>query len=272
MRSHEQKQELEQKDQDGKKKKKEDTKNISSRRDHRQHLLPLRFRRSPILLPLLLLHRPRHPVHHKPAGERAVHPLERDDLPQNPVPDPRPRLDDGPGVEDADPVAVAPRVDRRPRPVRDRDVGHLARGREHAAVLLDGDEVGVGPLVVEELQALALRAGERRRQGSACLSRGVIRPALAGGLPLAPRRDHQRPPGGQRPRHLLDVPLFICHVLPRLARPHEVEGPLLELEREGVHDAECDVLEALGVGELGGARDLKRERERVGCGRERGRQ
>merc|ERR1712078_117653 len=146
-------------------------------------------------------------VLHEARLERAVHALQGDDLPRRLVPDAGPRLDDRPGVLDPHPDGVPPGGQRGVGPVVPADP--LQPGAGHQPLeLLDGDEVGVRPLLAQEPELLPFLLGEGRRGGL---------------LPLAPAGHHEVAPRRQHARHLLDVELLVGHVLPALAGPHQVE-------------------------------------------------
>lgn len=63
-------------------------------------------------------------------------------------------------------------------------------------------------------------------------------------FPLAPACDDEGSSRLEHPDHLLDVLLLVRHVLPALARPHEVERLVRPLHREGIHHLEVDVAQA----------------------------
>ena len=192
-------------------------------------------RRRGLLLPL------HHAVRHEVAVERPVHPFERDNLANRLVPDARSLEHHGPWVPDADPDGVPPRPNGVLHPVGAAHGRHLIGTLHQPAVLLDGHEVRVRPLLVQKLEVLLLLRGERRR----CLA-------------LAPGGDDDRTPRLEHADHLLDVLLLVRHVLAGLARPHQVEGVVREVHRQRVHHLERRVWQVLLRRQLGGALDLVR--------------
>ena len=101
-----------------------------------------------------------HSVLHEPPVESPVHPLQA-----VPVPDALEVLsrleDEAPRIVNAHPDGVAPGRDRLPHPVGGAYVLHLSRPLDQLGVFLDGNEVRVRPLLVEELEVLLVLLRER---------------------------------------------------------------------------------------------------------------
>mmetsp|Transcript_57768 Transcript_57768/g.146601 ORF Transcript_57768/g.146601 Transcript_57768/m.146601 type:complete len:422 (+) Transcript_57768:136-1401(+) len=154
-------------------------------------------------------------------------------------------LDPIPWRPDADPNRVPPRRQGLLGPVVGGDRLQQTSPLHEFAILADGDEVRMAPLLVDVLQRRSLFGSERRHR-----------------VALAPSCHDQVSSRSQHPAHLLNVLLFVGHVLAGLTPPHQVEGAVLEHHVEGIRHLELDVGEAGLLGQLrrpghllGGERD-----------------
>mmetsp|Transcript_4157 Transcript_4157/g.8412 ORF Transcript_4157/g.8412 Transcript_4157/m.8412 type:complete len:350 (+) Transcript_4157:132-1181(+) len=148
---------------------------------------------------------------------------------------------------DPNPHGVPPRGQRLLGPIVRL---HFREGACRDQVLLvgaEGDEEGVAPLGVQEVQGVALLVRERRS-----------------GVPLAPSGNDEVALRSEHPDHLLDVLLLVWHVLTRLATPDQVERVVGEGHVQCVHHLELHVVEAGLLGQLAGPGGLLR-RERDAC-------
>mmetsp|Transcript_20219 Transcript_20219/g.57999 ORF Transcript_20219/g.57999 Transcript_20219/m.57999 type:complete len:321 (-) Transcript_20219:199-1161(-) len=125
-------------------------------------------------------------------------------------------------------------------PIGGRDLVHEAGSIDKLLVLFDGDEVGVGPLLVQESEIPLV-----------LLVEGDL-PIVA----LAPRGHDELTAGLEDAHHLVDVGLLVGHVLAGLAGPNDVEGVVGKFHLEGIHDGEAGVGNALLFRQLGRPLDL----------------
>mmetsp|Transcript_14565 Transcript_14565/g.32557 ORF Transcript_14565/g.32557 Transcript_14565/m.32557 type:complete len:437 (-) Transcript_14565:8-1318(-) len=180
-----------------------------------------------------------HAVGHEIARERPVHALEGDNLADDLPPDPgalgQALPDHDPGVEHPHPDRVPPGSDGLLDPVLALDFLESVGAIADAFVLLVGDEVGMRPFLVQEVEFLLLDGGDGVR-----LAR----------LSLAPCRDHQSPARLEDARHFLHVLSLVGHVFATLAAPHQIERVVGELHLQRIHNLEVGIVEAPVFGQL----------------------
>mmetsp|Transcript_19582 Transcript_19582/g.52826 ORF Transcript_19582/g.52826 Transcript_19582/m.52826 type:complete len:293 (+) Transcript_19582:420-1298(+) len=180
----------------------------------------------------------KHAVAHEPIRESAVHALERDAISQRLPPGPR-LGDDNPRVPDTHPDGMAPARNGLLGPVVRSHVVQNPSTLHEASILLDGDEVGVGPLTVEEVEGVALLGSK-----------------FGGRFALAPGSKDHGAPRLEDARHLFHILLLVGHVLSRLDGPHEVEGVVREVHLERVLELKLGIGHVLVLSKLRGALHL----------------
>ncbi len=104
-----------------------------------------------------------HPVHHQLSFKCALHSLEANDIAQRLVPNFWSRKH-GERIVNAGPNRMPPRDDRLFRPIVQCNSRSWITRFDESSVLLDGDEIRMGPLVVQKLELRLFHFCQLRRR------------------------------------------------------------------------------------------------------------